>query len=105
VADTWRTNTRQRSAAAIARDPWHAVSVVSGPTACAAATELRAKRFLPQDAPRLPMPNCSCPLTCTCTFRHYSDRRATPRRASELGRPWRAVVPERRKINGRRAGD
>jgi len=89
----------------VKKDPWRAVSIVGGPGACPAATELNAKRFLPQDAPRLPMLDCTWPSKCTCVYRHHADRRATPRRASELGRPWRVVVPERRKVHGRRADD
>ena len=84
---------------------WHAVSVFNASVACPAATELLSKRFLPPDAPRLPMANCAWPSKCACIFRHYADRRAGPRRASERGRPWRAVVPERRNLRGRREDD
>ena len=80
----------------VTHERWHAVSIVGGPDSCPASLELRAKRYLPHDAPRLPMPACTCPLKCKCVYRHYADRRANPRRASERGRPWRAVVPERR---------
>ena len=93
------------SSSAATRDTWHAVSVVGGPAACPAATEMGAKRFLPQDAPRLPMLDCAWPSKCACVYRHYSDRRAGPRRASERGRPWRTMVPERRTARGRRADD
>ena len=95
---------RVRPPAAI-NEPWHAVSIVGASDACPSVSELRSRRFLPQDAPRLPMLNCAWPLRCRCVYRHYADRRATPRRASELGRPWRAVVPERRQVHGRRADD
>jgi hypothetical protein len=107
VGDNTRpTSTRGRLSPAAKIDPWHAVSVIGGPVgACPAATEVRAKRFLPQDAPRLPMLNCAWPLKCRCVYRHYDDRRATPRRASERGRPCRAVVPELRHVQGRRAED
>ena len=91
--------------ASVTKELWHAVSIVGGADACPSAAELRARRFLPQDAPPLPMLNCAWPLKCKCVYRHYADRRANPRRASELGRPWRAAVPERRRVHGRRAGD
>jgi hypothetical protein len=101
-----RVQRQQVSASsAIEKERWHAVSIVGGPDVCRSATELRAQRFLPQDAPRLPMLNCAWPLKCKCVYRHYADRRASPRRASERGRPWRAVVPERRQMHGRRADD
>ena len=96
---------RQVSSASIVKEPWHAVSVVGASDACPSAVKLRARRFLPMDAPRLPTPDCAWPLQCKCIYRHYADRRASPRRASELGRPWRTVVPERRQIRGRRADD
>lgn len=94
-----------RDHARIANERWHAVSVVGGAVPCPAATELRTKRFLPQEAPRLPVLNCGWPMKCACVYRHYADRRATPRRASERGQPWRTVVPERRHVHGRRVDD
>ncbi len=96
----WRGNP-----ASIMKEPWHAVSVVASTDACPSALELRARRFLPQAAPRLPMLTCAWPLKCKCVYRHFADRRANPRRASELGRPWRTAVPERRQVHGRRADD
>jgi hypothetical protein len=93
------------NSASIVKERWHAVSVVGGSEACTSAAQLLARRFLPQEAPRLPLPICAWPLKCKCIYRHYADRRANPRRASELGRPWRTVVPERRQVNGRRAED
>ena len=96
---------QQVNPSSIVKERWHAVSIVGASDACPSATELRARRLLPQDAARLPMLTCAWPLKCRCVYRHYADRRATPRRASELGRPWRAVVPERRQVHGQRADD
>jgi len=96
---------RQASSSSITKEPWHAVSILGAADACPSTTELRARRFLPQDAPPLAMLNCAWPLKCRCVYRHHADRRANPRRASELGRPWTTVVPERRKVHGRRAED
>jgi hypothetical protein len=82
------------------------VSIVSGPGACAAAKQLKNVRVLSADAPRLPLANCDCPATCPCTYRHYDDRRAGPRRAQERGRlggPWSST--ERRRSTGRRETD
>ena len=90
----------------MAKETWHAVSVVGGPTACPAAYELRGKRVLSNDAPRLPLQNCAWPSKCACTYRHYSDRRATKRRAADRGLSTGLVRRERRQLlRGRRADD
>jgi len=65
-------------------NPWHAVSIVPGPRACAAALELRDQRFLSRSAPTLPLKKCDNPA-CTCRYEHYVDRRGAPRRAFDLG--------------------
>ena len=93
-------------ASRIPRLRYHAVSVVSGPKACAAAKQLRNVRVLSTEAPRLPLAGCDCPATCTCTYRHHDDRRAGPRRAKERGQlagPWAAT--DRRRSIGRRETD
>jgi hypothetical protein len=85
---------------------YHAVCVVSGPKACAAAKQLKNVRVLSADAPRLPLANCDCPGACRCTYRHHDDRRAGPRRARErgqLGGPW--AMTDRRRSVGRRETD
>ena len=93
-------------AARIPRLRYHAVSVVSGANACAAAKQLKNVRVLSADAPRLPLATCDCPATCACTYRHHDDRRAGPRRARELGElpnPW--AMTDRRRSIGRRETD
>ena len=45
---------RQVNPASVGQERWHAVSVVGASEACPSAVQLRACRFLPQDAPRLP---------------------------------------------------
>jgi len=67
------------------KEPWHAVSVVEGPRACPAAEGLRNKRFLSDEAPRLPLPDCSSPWRCKCKYRHHADRRAISRRETDRG--------------------
>jgi hypothetical protein len=95
------------------KQPWHAVSVVvGGPAACPAAEGLRRKRFLSDEAPRLPLQECSCPWRCKCVYRHHADRRMSVRRETDRDRfpaPW--VGKERREMRegvrtrGRRADD
>ena len=89
----------------VSREPWHAVSIVGGTHACAATAEIRGKRFLAAEAPRMPLPKCTIPKRCTCTYRHFSDRRARQRRASDRGMLGKHVGRERREKRGRRAED
>jgi len=70
-----------------------------------AATQARGLRFLPTDAPRLPMAACTMPAACACTYRHHADRRARRRRASDLGIGGRYGGTERRARRGRRTQD
>lgn len=85
---------------------WHAVSVVGGPGACAAVKKLGPKRFLADEAPRFPLPECSSAWRCKCIYRHFPDRRASPRRAGERnGLLGPRIGAERRETHGRRAND
>jgi hypothetical protein len=85
---------------------YHCVSVMSGGYGCPAAEALRGVRLLSTDAPLLPLPDCSQPERCRCTYKHFEDRRAGPRRARERGEvadKWSAS--ERRRSVGRRSTD
>ncbi len=85
---------------------WHAVSVKPGANACNAAVSGKNRRWLSREAPLLPLPGCTRPDTCQCTYNHHGDRRATSRRAEDLdtfAQPPR-VVNERRKRRTRREG-
>ena len=64
--------------------PFHAVTIVPGLRACAAALDLQGHRFLSRDAPALPLKKCESG-SCTCRYEHYDDRRHGPRRAREMG--------------------
>ena len=91
------------------KEPWHAVSVVAGSPACSATKGLGDKRVLSNEAPTLPLPECSWPSLCKCVYRHYSDRRAILRRETDRGRfPRPRFEKERREgpqAYGRREGD
>ena len=88
---------------------WHAVSVKPGSGACAAAGAGRHERWLSREAPQLPLPGCTRPDTCHCTYQHHEDRRAGGRRAEEtdafrtLARP--AVERRNRQDRRRQPGD
>jgi hypothetical protein len=84
---------------------FHAVSIIPGEGACAAAYRFTGQRFLAVHAPRLPLPTCDS-ARCSCRYKHHKDRRAGPRRRDEVGM---MVAPyagaERRRSRGRRATD
>jgi hypothetical protein len=87
-------------------EPWSAVRIVTHADSCAKALALRAKRFLGRDAPVLPLQGCTLSAACNCIYRHYTDRRAGPRRdaAPAERRPISSPV-ERRGARGRRGCD
>lgn len=99
-----------RGQAALARrqwisNPWHAVAIVPGPRACPAARAAGHARYLSSEAPSLPLPDCST-KSCTCHYRHYQDRRRSPRRAADVAASmgnW--AGRERRTALGRRSTD
>lgn len=83
---------------------WHAVSVKPGSGACEAAKSGKTQRWLSREAPQLPLPGCSWPSQCRCTYQHHEDRRTGGRRAEDLdafARPV-GVTTERRKRRDRR---
>lgn len=85
---------------------FHCVTVQAAANGCEAAKSLLGVRLLSLEAPRLPLANCTHPAACRCTYRHFDDRRAGPRRASErneLSDPWSTT--ERRRSGGRRSTD
>jgi hypothetical protein len=76
---------------------WHAVHVAPGKGACPAAIALGKRRFLAKEAPRLPLPDCTSPDKCTCSYRHHKDRRSTPRRWSDQGGMNRPLTKDERR--------
>lgn len=83
------------------------MTVVLRESSCAAATMCRSARYLAGEAPRLPLPKCPHPEQCPCTYRHFDDRRAGPRRSADVrglqdsGKP----TGNRRLDRGRRESD
>ena len=91
---------QQVNPSSIVKERWHAVSIVGASDACPsvrAGAHAAFSRKMRLDYRWL---TCAWPLNCRCVYRHYADRRATPRRASELGRPSRAVDPSGGKFTG-----
>lgn len=88
-----------------------AVEVVCGKQCCEEVWALNGKRILTQDAPMLPLKNCSMQDRCACKFRKYADRRqeGTDRRAlgglrHSIRSSWYSGS-ERRDRSGRRESD
>jgi hypothetical protein len=95
----------ERARPATQPSPYHAVSVLPGNDACAAAYRFSGQRFLSRQAPRLPLPSCDA-ATCDCRFKHHKDRRSGPRRNSDVGMIMAGYSGnERRRSRGRRATD
>ena len=96
------------TAKAPASKRWHAVSVKPGAGACPAASSGKDQRWLSREAPQLPLPGCTRPDTCRCTYQHHEDRRAGGRRAEDTDafkRPAHPVVERRRRQDRRKPSD
>jgi hypothetical protein len=86
-------------------NPWHAVSIIPSARSCRLARSLANVRFLSQQAPILPLADCTV-RPCTCRYRHFQDRRTSSRRDSELvGSRLGWSGNERRVARGRRSTD
>jgi hypothetical protein len=92
-----------------ASDPFHAVSILPAEAGCSAAESIKVQRFLSEDAPGLPLADCSA-VDCRCKYVHYADRRsgARDRRLGSIANSaelefW--SLRSRRVALGRRQGD
>lgn len=87
--------------------PWRAVEIVPAKGACPAARALKGKRYLVDEAPRLPLTHCSSSDTCTCSYRKLPDRRTDLRREQDDTGIRRFMQPseDRRRKRGRRKSD
>jgi len=86
-------------------NPWHAVSIVPSARSCRLARSVAEVRFLSQQAPQLPMADCTV-RPCTCRYRHFQDRRDMSRRDSDLvGSQLAWMGQDRRVSRGRRSTD
>jgi len=93
---TKRLNRRPGPVLETKSSAWHAVSVVAGATCCARARSSRGRRWLPGEAPPLPLSGCDA-QKCECVYRHHQDRRGRSRRYSDwVGTYQPYAGPERR---------
>lgn len=100
---------RERRSGYASNTPFHAVSIHADSQCCSAVRTVEARRFLSEDAPGLPLPQCDY-ATCRCKYEHHGDRRsgARDRRytesiASEAAEFW--SLKNRRSASGRRGED
>ncbi len=97
---------RSKTPIRTARKLFHGVSIHANPDiACDAARDLENVRFLADDAPMLPLGNCSNPAGCRCKYQHYDDRRTEARRESDVGLPIKDHPNDARNGVGRRVTD
>ena len=55
---------------------YHGVSIkTNSKCVCDAATKLQGRRFLLDEAPRLPLDECADARNCICIYKHFNDRR------------------------------
>jgi hypothetical protein len=83
---------------------YQAVSIAYGGKCCAAVRLLAARRLLAGSAPSLPLPACTLPGQCKCSFRKYDDRRDDNRRLPGDMTRWYGGA-EKRRSRGRRQVD
>jgi hypothetical protein len=83
---------------------YHCVELRYRRDACDAVKRLGAKRFLPDEAPGIPVPGCDA-AQCSCRYVHHDDRRHDDRRhpfAQQASLPPPAAGGERRTRKDRR---
>jgi hypothetical protein len=81
-----RLKKKKSQSAALAHNPYHAVSIHSKGKVCPSVAKLAKQRFLVAEAPITPLPDCSSPH-CVCTYRHHKDRRRDTIDRRNLGQP------------------
>lgn len=100
---------RTRRETAAARSPYHSVSIVTGIDRCDAAITLTGQRFLPDEAPALPVPGCDRSGECRCRYRRHDDRRSDDERRlgfdTYTGFGLQSATNERRARTNRREPD
>jgi hypothetical protein len=100
---------RERRLGSGGNSPFHAVSIKPSDEGCLAVASISSQRFLSEEAPGLPLAECSF-KDCTCKYIHHADRRdgARDRRVdlakkSDESEFWR--LRNRRIEGGRRQED
>ena len=96
------------SAASSSDTRWRSVKIRPGPSCCRQISEITGQIFLAQDAPSLPLDNCTN-KTCKCRYLFLEDRRSGEDRRLALSRRFGGFIhsyeSERREVTGRRYAD
>lgn len=100
-----RKTTDKRAPIRTPGNVFHGIAIEPGDEACEAVWRLAGRRFLSDEAPRLPLDECQCVPDCRCVYRHFSDRRTEVRRDADIGLPNRHVPGDKRVGLGRRITD
>jgi hypothetical protein len=86
-------------------NPFHAVSIEFGQSACQQARKLEGQRFLSASAPMLPLAGCGT-TACRCRYVHHNDRRDYQHdRRVNFANPHAHLRADRRAGGGRRIND
>ncbi len=86
---------------------WRSVRIRPGLISCDRVADLTGKVFLSQEAPTLPLENCT-ETECRCHYIFLDDRRSGTDRRIELGKLdqfFPTYEGERRQVRGRRLAD
>ena len=81
-------------------DSYHCVELRYRSDACDAVKRMGAKRFLPGEAPEIPLPGCDA--KCSCRYVHHEDRRHSDRRNPVAYQPPASAGGDRRTKRDRR---
>lgn len=81
---------------------FQSVSIVHGGKCCPPVKSLTGQRFLASNAPSLPLPTCSLPGQCKCSFQKHDDRRDEDRRLPGEKSKWYGGAEKRRSRDRRR---
>jgi len=83
--------------------PYRAVTIAHPAKCCEAVKALAGQRLLASRAPSLPLPACSLPDQCKCSFQKHEDRRDSDRRSPGERSKWYGGAEKRRSRDRRRA--
>ena len=78
--------------------------VPDGSGCCSAAAEINGKRFLSNEVPQLPLPDCDRAI-CNCRYELFADRRRSHREDRRLMTDAPVVGPDNRQSADRRDAD
>ena len=95
-------NTRTKKHSSI--DPYRAISLACDSESCEEMALMGGRRYLIDDAPDIPLQQCSTGV-CGCRYVHHEDRRSSIDRRLVSRRTKEGEAPDRRDIRGRRKSD